>query len=412
MIKAWAYRNPSPPAFLAAAGFAPLLAVVVGGLGLGGLALLAFPDLSPGSGPAAVVGLGTATLLLAARSVLALVVEPRTRRDAILLLGREDLASQLGKDLLDEGRTQVFGWKGASDPPAAANADAHGNGNGQGNGGPPAMTLDPVQLKNLVRQESISRIVVLESDLEAREELASALLECRLLGVRVEDAVELYQRLHGKIWLEALDPGRLAFAEGFRITPSYRFLKRVVDMTCALALLVLAAPVMAVVALAIKLESPGPVLFRQERVGQFGKTFTLLKFRSMRQDAEKDGPAWASKNDSRVTRIGGFLRKSHLDELPQVINVFRGDLSFVGPRPERPCFVEMLRQEIPFFDLRLYVKPGITGWAQVRYPYCDSVKDSYEKLQYDLYYARKASPLLDLEILARTAAVMVAGRGR
>ncbi|HEX6200551.1 MAG TPA: exopolysaccharide biosynthesis polyprenyl glycosylphosphotransferase, partial [Thermoanaerobaculia bacterium] len=233
-----------------------------------------------------------------------------------------------------------------------------------------------------------------------------------LLGVRVEDALELYQRLHGKIWLEAMDPGRLAFAEGFRITPSYRLVKRVVDMLCAFALLALAAPVMAVVALAIKLESPGPVLFRQERVGQFGKTFILLKFRSMREDAEKDGPAWASKNDSRVTRIGGFLRKSHLDELPQAINVLRGDLSFVGPRPERPCFVAMLREKIPFFDLRLYVKPGITGWAQVRYPYCDSVQDSYEKLQYDLYYARKASPLLDLEILARTAAVMVTGRGR
>ena len=401
MIKAWAYRNPSPPGHqLVTAGSAPLLAVLAGGLGLGGLALLAFPELSPGSAGAAVVGLCTAGFLLAARSVLALVIEPRTLSDGILLLGREELASRLGRDLLKEGRTQVFGWKGTSEPPANSN------------GGPPAMSLDPVQLKTLVRQESISRIVVLEPDLEAREDLASALLECRLLGVRVEDAVELYQRLHGKIWLEALDPGRLAFADGFRITPSYRFVKRVVDVVCASLLLVLAGPVMAVIALAIKLESPGPILFRQERVGQFGKAFTLLKFRSMRQDAEKDGPAWASKNDSRVTRIGGFLRKSHLDELPQAINVLRGDLSFVGPRPERPCFVAMLREKIPFFDLRLYVKPGITGWAQVRYPYCDSVQDSYEKLQYDLYYARKASPLLDLEILARTAAVMVTGRGR
>lgn len=409
MIKAWAYRNPSPPGHsLVTAGSAPLLAVLAGGLGLGGLALLAFPELSPGSAGAAVVGLCTAGFLLAARSVLALVIEPRAVSDGILLLGREELANRLGRDLLKEGRTQVFGWKGASEAPAAAN----GNGNGQGNGGPPAMTLDPVQLKTLVRQESISRIVVLEPDLEAGEDLASALLECRLLGVRVEDAVELYQRLHGKIWLEALDPGRLAFADGFRITPYYRFVKRVVDVICASLLLVLAGPVIAAIALAIKLESPGPILFRQERVGQFGKVFTLLKFRSMREDAEKDGPAWASKNDSRVTRIGGFLRKSHLDELPQAINVLRGDLSFVGPRPERPCFVAMLREKIPFFDLRLYVKPGITGWAQVRYPYCDSVEDSYEKLQYDLYYARKASPLLDLEILARTGAVMLTGRGR
>ncbi|HEX6198660.1 MAG TPA: sugar transferase, partial [Thermoanaerobaculia bacterium] len=295
MIKAWAYRNPSPPGHqLVTAGSAPLLAVLAGGLGLGGLALLAFPELSPGSAGAAVVGLCTAGFLLAARSVLALVIEPRTLSDGILLLGREELASRLGRDLLKEGRTQVFGWKGTSEPPANSN------------GGPPAMSLDPVQLKTLVRQESISRIVVLEPDLEAREDLASALLECRLLGVRVEDAVELYQRLHGKIWLEALDPGRLAFADGFRITPSYRFVKRVVDVVCASLLLVLAGPVMALIALAIKLESPGPILFRQERVGQFGKAFTLLKFRSMREDAEKDGPAWASKNDSRVTRIGGF----------------------------------------------------------------------------------------------------------
>ena len=169
---------------------------------------------------------------------------------------------------------------------------------------------------------------------------------------------------------------------------------------------------MAALALVIRLESPGPVLFRQERVGQHGQPFTLYKFRSMVENAESQGARWAQKNDARVTRIGAFLRRSHLDELPQVWNVLRGDLSFVGPRPERQCFVDVLREQIPFYDLRHYVKPGVTGWAQVCYPYAASVEDSYEKLQYDLYYAKHVSLALDASILIRTAMHMLSGRGR
>jgi exopolysaccharide biosynthesis polyprenyl glycosylphosphotransferase len=270
-----------------------------------------------------------------------------------------------------------------------------------------------VKLRQLVQREGIDQIVVVEPDPSAREALTSSLLECRLLGVDVIDAIELYQERCGKIWLEALDPERLVYSDGFRITPLYRFLKRGLDVVCALTLLVVAAPLAAVIALAIKLESPGPVLFRQERVGQFGRTFTLLKMRSMRQDAESVcGPKWASKNDHRVTRVGRILRRLHLDEIPQVVNVLRGDLSFVGPRPERPCFVETLRQKIPYYHLRHYVKPGVTGWAQVCYPYADSIEDSYEKLQYDLYYARKAWLGLDLKILFRTAVHVLTAGGR
>jgi lipopolysaccharide/colanic/teichoic acid biosynthesis glycosyltransferase len=186
----------------------------------------------------------------------------------------------------------------------------------------------------------------------------------------------------------------------------------VADLGLAIGMLAVALPVMALVAVLVKLDSRGPVLFRQERVGQFGRTFTLLKFRSMRADAEAAGPRWARADDPRATRIGRLLRKTHLDELPQALNVLAGDLSFVGPRPERPCFVELLRARIPFYDLRHYVKPGITGWAQVSYPYADSIEDSYEKHQYDLYYGRNVSLALDLRILAMTAAVMVLGRGR
>jgi exopolysaccharide biosynthesis polyprenyl glycosylphosphotransferase len=308
--------------------------------------------------------------------------EPRRRPGGVLVVGRGDLAAKLCLDLLDRAPAQVVG------------------------------AIEPGELRRRVREDGIERIVVAEPDGEARKEILDALLECRLLGVAVEDAAELYQRRHRKLWLEALDPGRLVFARGFRITPGYLRAKRALDLLCAVGLLIVAAPLLALIALAVKLGSPGPVLFRQERVGQFGRTFTLLKFRSMRADAEAAGPTWARENDDRVTPLGRFLRRTHLDELPQAINVLRGDLSFVGPRPERPCFVAMLEREVPFYGLRHYVKPGITGWAQVCYPYADSIEESYEKLQYDLWYAQNASLGLDLGILVRTALSVLGGGGR
>jgi exopolysaccharide biosynthesis polyprenyl glycosylphosphotransferase len=314
------------------------------------------------------------------------------------VLGRGDLAAKLCLDLLERQPTRrfdgTFDLGPADDGAAPARFDAAG-------------------LRDLVRRERITRIVVAEPDSAARAGVTAALLECRLLGVEVEDAVELYQRMHGKLWLEALDPGRLVFSRGFRLTPSYLRVKRLLDVVCALLLLIAAFPLLAAIALAVRLGSPGPVLFRQERVGQFGRTFTLLKFRSMRADAEAaTGPTWARENDDRATPLGGLLRRFHLDELPQAINVLRGDLSFVGPRPERACFVEMLRGKLPFYDLRHYIKPGVTGWAQVRYPYAGSVEDSYEKLQYDLWYAQNVSLGLDLRILFATAASLFGGRGR
>lgn len=371
---------------------------IAGGLGLAWLTMLALPHTSPGYLGAAAVGMGSAGVLLVLWSFLRLSEEPRLMTDGMLVLGREDLGRRLCQDLLERRATN-----GSAAPLTLEAGDVGSSG----------VAVDPEELKDLVRRKRITRIVVVEPDAELREEITQVLLECRLLGVEVEDGLELYQRLHGKLWLEALDPARLVFSDGFRITPAYRFVKRIVDVVCAVALLVVAAPLMALIALVIKLESAGPVLFRQERVGQHARPFTLLKFRSMRQDAEAGtGPTWARKNDDRVTRVGGFLRRSHLDELPQVFNVLRGDVSFVGPRPERPSFVEMLHREIPYYDLRHYVKPGITGWAQVRFPYAGSVEDSYEKLQYDLYYTRNASFLFDLTILFRTAATVVTGGGR
>ena len=169
---------------------------------------------------------------------------------------------------------------------------------------------------------------------------------------------------------------------------------------------------MLLIAAAIKLESPGPSLFAQERVGHHGRTFTLYKFRSMRADAEaSSGPVWAGEKDNRVTALGGFIRKCRLDELPQIWNVLRGEMSFVGPRPERPYFVDLLKAHVPFYDLRHYVQPGITGWAQVMYPYGASVEDSYQKLQYDLYYSKHMSLSFDILILLKTVQVVVMGRG-
>ena len=206
---------------------------------------------------------------------------------------------------------------------------------------------------------------------------------------------------------------RLIFANGFCPSKVHLACKRVLDIILSLLLLACAAPVMALVAIIIKLETPGPAIFSQERVGLLGKRFTVYKFRSMRQDAErKTGPTWAKENDDRITRAGRFIRKSRLDELPQVWNVLRGDMSFIGPRPERPYFVDLLKSKIRYYDLRHYVKPGITGWAQVMYPYGASVEDAYRELQYDLYYTKNISLQLDVLILLKTIKVVLSGQGR
>jgi sugar transferase (PEP-CTERM system associated) len=242
---------------------------------------------------------------------------------------------------------------------------------------------------------------------------AKALIDCRMRGIQVEDWPTFYEKETGKILVTDLRPSWLIFSDGFVKTPRTEIVKRLVDVGLSLTGLMLALPVMAVVALAIKMESRGPALFRQPRLGQNGRVFILNKFRSMREDAERDtGPVWAQQRDPRVTRVGAFLRKTRLDELPQLFNVLVGDMSFIGPRPERPEFVYELQKQIPFYMERLSVKPGITGWAQVRYRYGASVEDALEKLQYDLYYIKNLSLFLDLLILINTIQVVLFARGR
>jgi len=237
------------------------------------------------------------------------------------------------------------------------------------------------------------------------------LVKCRLRGINVEDWTTFYEKQTGKVLVTNLRPSWLIFSDGFRKTHTTRMVKRAMDIALASIVLVVTFPVMVAVACAIKLTSRGPVLFRQQRVGEGERIFVLNKFRSMSVDAERNGPVWASTHDPRVTPIGRLLRRTRLDELPQCWNVLIGDMSFVGPRPERPEFVATLQEQIPFYICRHSVRPGITGWAQVCYPYAASVEDSLEKLQYDLYYVKNLSLLLDLVILLKTLQVVIFSKG-
>ncbi len=238
------------------------------------------------------------------------------------------------------------------------------------------------------------------------------LLDCKLRGIRVMDLTSFYERELGVLKIDNLRASWLIFSSGFDQGLVRDMIKRSFDVAVSLVLLALALPVLLLAMLAIVLESGVPVFYRQERVGQGGLPFTILKLRTMVQDAEKDGtPRWANPNDSRITAVGRFLRRSRIDELPQLFNVLRGDMSFVGPRPERPFFVQHLLEDIPYYDVRHSVKPGVTGWSQVRYPYGASVDDSLAKLQYDLYYVKNHSLFLDLLILVDTVQVVLLGKG-
>ncbi len=238
------------------------------------------------------------------------------------------------------------------------------------------------------------------------------ILDCKMHGIRILEEGAFLERQLGKIRLDALHPSSVIFADGFTQAVLKKTEKRVLDILLALILFVVMLPVLLITAVAIVSESGGPVLYRQQRVGLRGKIFNVFKFRSMRVDAERDGhPVWAKKEDDRVTWVGRIIRKIRADELPQLINVLMGDMSFVGPRPERPEFVAELVQAIPYYDLRHHVKPGITGWAQVSYPYGSSIKDSREKLQYDLYYLKNYSIFLDVNILLQTVQVILWGKG-
>lgn len=264
-----------------------------------------------------------------------------------------------------------------------------------------------MSLPELAQEQQVEEIVVAVEERRGGTPV-NALLACKLAGIMVTDYSTFWERETGKVDLDTLHPSWMIFSDGFVGGPTQAAVKRVFDIASAIVLLFFALPIICLTAIAVRLESPGGVLYRQERVGLNGRTFMLLKFRSMRADAEKDGvPQWAAVNDQRVTRVGAFIRKVRIDEIPQIVNVLKGDMSFIGPRPERAFFVEELRQAIPYYFERHRVKPGISGWAQLNYPYGASIEDAKEKFQYDLYYIKNYSLFLDLIVLIQTVRVIV-----
>lgn len=318
--------------------------------------------------------------------------------DRVLLVGAGSMARTITEELrrLSDPGYQIIGFA-RCDPSEAESADLPCLGSAD-------------QLSAVAQRHQANRVVVALDERRAKLPIIE-LLNCRLAGMRVEEAELLYERLTGKIAVQRLRPSYLVFSEGFtrgRITFA---VKRALDVVLAIAGLALLAPFAVVIGIVIKLESRGPVFYSQKRVGRDGRVFTCWKFRSMRSDAESGGPQWAARDDARVTRFGRVLRRTRIDEFPQMWNVLRNEMSFVGPRPERPFFVDELRKQIPFYMERLLVKPGLTGWAQINYQYGASVADALTKLQHDLYYIKNLSIWLDLLILARTVKVIVLRRG-
>jgi sugar transferase (PEP-CTERM system associated) len=266
-------------------------------------------------------------------------------------------------------------------------------------------------LLELVATKQIKRVVVALQDRRSTLPVRQ-LLDLRLKGLQVDDGGSLLERISGKIEVDQLHPSWLIFSEGFRLHPRVLVIQRLMGIVASVLLLLLMLPIIPLVALAVKLTSPGPVFYRQKRVGKNGVVFNCYKFRTMRADAEADsGPTWASDSDPRITAVGHFLRIVRLDEIPQLWNVLRGDMNFVGPRPERPEFETPLAKEIPYYYLRRVIRPGITGWAQINCGYGASVEQSKEKMRYDLYYTKNMSLTLDLLIIFQTIKTVIFGRG-
>ena len=267
-------------------------------------------------------------------------------------------------------------------------------------------------IEDLVKRMNVREIIVAVRQQRGGVLPLRGLLECRLNGIQITDLARFFERVHGRVPIESLKASWLIYGNGFRQNWLRRLVKRTFDVLVSLALVILLMPLMALVAVLISLEGGGPVIYRQERVGLRGVPFVVLKFRSMQKNAEGDGTArWAAPKDSRVTSLGRILRRSRIDELPQLFNVLKGEMSFVGPRPERPVFVTMLTEQIPFYAVRHSVKPGITGWAQVRYSYGATVEQSAKKLEYDLYYVKNNTLFLDLLVLLETVRVVLLGEG-
>jgi sugar transferase (PEP-CTERM system associated) len=325
-----------------------------------------------------------------------------TRR--VLIVGTGADAKQVWNDLRSGGQWagyDVVGFfpttEGAAASPASEQVRVFKSG---------------ADMLELVREHRVNEIIVAVREQRGGGVPMAELLNCRISGIPIMDLAGFYEHAKAEVPLDSLKASWLVYGNGFVQGRMREISKRAFDIVSSGTLLLLASPIMLLTALAIKLEGPGPILYQQERVGMRGRGFMCIKFRSMRTDAEKDGVArWASKNDSRITRVGAFIRKTRIDELPQLLSVLGGEMSMVGPRPERPSFVAQLHEQIPYYELRHTVKPGLTGWAQVRYAYGASLEDARRKHQFDLYYVKNNSLLLDLMVLIETVSVVLFREG-
>ena len=322
-------------------------------------------------------------------------------RENILVMGTGETARMVGEEILKRERLgfRLVGFAGDT------------QANDVRTGGTGKIVGDDSQVADLVRENKVRKLVVALSERRGGYPVAS-LLDLRVRGCTVVEWPSFFEKISGRIAIDNLSPSYFIFQEGFSKSRLLLFSRRVVSLLASLLLLIPISPILLVAAILIKIDSPGPVFYRQERMGKGGKIFRIIKFRSMRQDAEGEGgPRWATENDPRITRLGRILRISRLDEVPQVINVLKGDLNLVGPRPERPAFVELLEKAIPYYSIRHTVRPGLTGWAQVEFAYCGTIEESKEKLQYDLFYIKNMSIKLDLLVLFKTVKIVLLGRG-
>jgi sugar transferase (PEP-CTERM system associated) len=353
-----------------------------------------FPNFMPGNG-SALFGLIILTFTLSCwRGAYCWMVKQPFLRERVYVLGTGERAERLVNGLRQHSTlgVEVVGWTG--------------NVEGELNRESVAS-----HLLSLARGGGVHRVIVAMPDRRGTLPVGE-LLDLRLAGVKIEEATSWLEKISGRIEVEQLYPSWLIFAEGFRSSGFFRLVRRLLNFSVALIALLLSLPLLPFIVLAVKLGSTGPALYRQQRVGRRGKVFYCYKFRTMRQDAEADtGATWAADDDPRITRVGKFLRASRLDEIPQLWCVLKGDMHFVGPRPERPEFVEWLSKEIPYYYVRHVVRPGITGWAQVQYQYGNTLGHAREKLQYDLFYIKNASIGLDVLIMFQTIKIVLLGRG-
>ncbi len=358
------------------------------------------PDVQTGRGVFALALVFGMSLVLAWRVVLRWLLRSEGFAERVMIVGSDKKAIDIAREILSRKHLgyRVVGF--LDDDPALQGVSLIN----------PRVIGTTAQACELAIQHGVTRVVVAAMDYRGHLSM-DALLECKTNGIRVQEGYSYYEQLTGKIMVEGLRKSWLIFSDGFVVSRGTLFAKRLLDILVATVGLVVALPFMLLVALAVRLDSPGPVFFRQERVGRGGREFTLWKFRSMRTDAEAAGARWAVEGDPRVTRVGRFIRKTRLDELPQLWNVLVGDMSLVGPRPERRMFVEQLKEQCPWYEQRLVVRPGLTGWAQVKAPYASTFEESIEKLKFDLYYIKNLSLFLDISILLSTARIVLLGRG-